>query len=57
MQSWAQLEGRFPIKHDKKNYYFTVCIRKAKISRKKYINKDSQMKFKSTYPGRLHKEV
>jgi len=35
----------------RKSYYFTVCIRKAKISRKKYINKDSQMKFKSTYPG------
>jgi len=41
----------------RKSYYFTVCIRKAKISRKKYIIKDSHMKFESTYPGPLHKEV
>jgi len=41
----------------RKNYYFTVCIKKAKISRKKYINKDSQMKFENTYPFPFQKDV
>jgi len=41
----------------RKSYYFTVCIRKAKISRKIYINKDSQMKFGGTSPGPFHKDV